>query len=166
MSMNRRTFTFTSLSLLTMSSLGYAHNRTNLADHFIGRWSARREGSFILVDLHLTNTSEVAQIVLGHRGLRPAPQLSCSFKHNHEVIEVQPAALTAAEMQETRLRAGPRAKWTQLPPQRSQLVCTFRLSDDPRINAETPLFISAVVKMSGSEYIKLPVQRITLTHQS
>ena len=144
MSIHRRTFTFASLSLLTLGRLAYAADVPVVA-----RWTTTQKENLLFITLHLKNISKETLQVLTHRGLRPAPKLQVFEikKDGRDVIEFD--VLTSAEEKERNLRGAPKAKWKQIEVGQEMVVCEFRMQVPKPLSKAKIAITSTVVSHAG-----------------
>ena len=154
MSLNRRSFTFASLSVLTLGSLAHASESSVLA-----RWTILPKDDRLMITLHLKNTSDKPLTIMTHRGLRPGPKIKVWKLNGTEREEIVYDALTPAEQQESKQRGLPQAKWKSIAVNEEAKICLFRMAATKEA-AQADIAITAEVK-SSTGTIELPEQIIS-----
>ncbi len=165
MSISRRDFTLLGLvgALGLASSAGAGEPQKKQAPPpFEAKFTARRSGGLLFVDLSIENVSDEGRDVLVRVGSRPAPTLAAAIQGSERNLDL-PALEWDGDDADLRTRAGPRPVYEPVAARHTVKIGTYRfglpagLADDERLELE----LVATVR-SGSEYLKLAPVSLTI----
>lgn len=156
MLINRRTFTFTSLTLVAQGIPAFASSKTETPKRpLASQWSARVEGELLYLTLTVRNLTTEALTILSHKGLRPAPELTAEYVRGAKRHQLQFAPLTEAEDNERRSRGLPKRKWITLKPKSEMELCRFRMTKPVTLASNDLIQASSTISIHEREEIQL-----------
>ena len=154
MSIDRRTFTFASLTLLAQGVPVFASSAGHALE-LSSQWSARLDGDLLYLTLIVRNLTTEELTLLSHKGLRPAPELVASYTRGEEERSIRFAPLSDEEDRERRSRGMPRRKWITLKPKTEMKLCSFRMTKPTALSLNDRLRANVTIKLHGNREVKL-----------
>ena len=146
MTIDRRTFTFASLTLIAQGIPALASLKEEaLKRSLASQWSARVDGELLHLTLTVRNLSIEALTILSYKGLRPDPELTAHYVRGDERHQLQVAPLTDEEDRERRSRGMPKRKWITLKPKSETTLCSFRMTKPAALTSDDQLQVSAKI---------------------
>ena len=156
MPIDRRTFTFASLTLIAQGIPAFASSKEETPKRRIAsQWSARVDGELLYLTLTVRNLTAEALTVLSHKGLRPAPKLTAQYIRGDQRHQLQLAPLTDAEDRERRSRGMPKRKWITLKPKSEVTLCSFRMTKPATLTSGDQLQASVTISLHERGDIQL-----------